>query len=408
MLLLTQGIRFVSQVNFSKKANLASSGEFAILFNLVIFYVFLLGFEFYNFYNREVVNKPSKLKLSKIIQHCSWFIILYIIFIPLFILNLRLIGLSHIIIPAAVAILVFEHLNQEVYRLLIICGKPLVANSLFFIRYSTMGIVFLDTNSNLSGFINYWLCGNMLAFLMAFCIASKKSSKIKISIKETKDLLYLCFFKRKKWKPSFNTAKQYFASSLSFRASTILDKLLLNQFFGKELVAVYTLASTLSSCVLLFSEAFYVQRKAYVWISNFKDFDVKNISYILNQSQKQIFILAGFVSFVSLFSCCFLNVYFNIPIFQNFITYTFLILASFFATISLVDYYFLFAKKQDLKIFRFNMVASIIGLLLMLVLTPFYGSVACALSFLVMSSLNFYLRKQETRKWIPRNLGLFQ
>ena len=190
--------------------------------------MFLLGFEFYNFYNREAVNKPFKLKLSKIIQQSYWFCILYLIFIPLFILNLRIIEVSNILTPTVLAILVFEHLNQEVYRLLIICGKPLLANSLLFIRYSALGIVFFETNSNLYRFIDYWLFGNIAASLVILLILIKKLAEIKLSFKNIRSLLYISFsvFKNKNWKPSLKVSARYLVSALSFRASTILYNLI--------------------------------------------------------------------------------------------------------------------------------------------------------------------------------------
>jgi hypothetical protein len=152
--------------------------------------------------------------------------------------------------------------------------------------------------------------------------------------------------------------------------------------------------------VLLLSEAFYVQRKAYNWILTFKSGAVKEILSIFNQSKNRIIILASSFSVLSFLSCFSLNVYLKLSLLQNIITYFFLILSSFFATVSLVDYYFLFAKKQDLQIFRFNMLASIAGLLFLLVLTPCFGCAGCGLAFLVMSFLNFNLRRQETKKWI--------
>jgi len=271
-----------------------------------------------------------------------------------------------------------------------------------------MGLVFFVKDPSLFEFVFYWLIGNVLSFLMALSVLTKKSLGSGISFKDMKKLFILFFCRTKFLKPAFKVAKKYFLSSLSFRTATVCDKLLLNHFFGKEIVAVYTLASTLSSCVLLFCEAFYIQRKAFSWISKFKSGDVKSFIVLLNQSKRNLATLAMIASFSSLLSCCILNVFLKLPILQNITTYFFLSISSFFASISLVDYYFLFAKKQDSKIFQFNMISSFVGLVFLIVLTPFFGPAACAFAFFVMSLLNFYLRNQETTKWMPENLGLLR
>jgi len=108
--------------------NLAS---FYLITALIGFSVIPLGFDFYIYSTREYARGYQFLSIIK--SSLKFYSFTYSVFIPLiFFFSAWYFSIS--IAVLVILILIFEHLGQEMYRIYIISGRPLLSSSLMFLR----------------------------------------------------------------------------------------------------------------------------------------------------------------------------------------------------------------------------------------------------------------------------------
>ncbi|TNE86134.1 MAG: hypothetical protein EP324_08550 [Gammaproteobacteria bacterium] len=170
---MTLGSKFLLIFFLARFLEPADLGIYGLLVATIGYALHLLGLDFYTFTTRELFKR----------ERCEWggllkdqsvlTILLYAIFMPLLLLVFSTDSLPWSIAGWFYALLILEHLNQELVRLLIAVSEPLMASLALFLRTGIWAIAVtawmfvLPEVRNLNSVLLAWLLGSFSAFLLA-------------------------------------------------------------------------------------------------------------------------------------------------------------------------------------------------------------------------------------------------
>ncbi|WP_323858236.1 oligosaccharide flippase family protein [Xenorhabdus doucetiae] len=228
-------------------------GIYGLISGAIGYVIFVIGFEFYTYSTREMINSPKD-KWMKIIKDQSLFYcFIYFSFIPVLILMYK-----YEILPKGselwfVLLLICEHLAQEINRILISDQKHLLASIVLFIRQGAWCWVAIaimaiipDTRNVETVFIG-WLIGTFIA-----CIIG---------------LVYLKRFpsNHEKYKINWQWIKKgallslpMLIGSLAIRGIFTFDRFAIGKIAGLEILGAYVLFASMVSAIQSFLDSIVI------------------------------------------------------------------------------------------------------------------------------------------------------
>lgn len=210
------------------------------LYNLIISSVYisliLIGFDIYLDSNRNIVKQDNIDEQNYIINNqIAAYIPLYIFFcFAIFFIPERIIPKEFLFLFFSISIT--EHLNSEIFRLLLALQKSIIANFLFFIRHALWPLIiiilfYFNFKFTISTLLIFWLFSSFFALLIGIIILSKKYS---LSFK---------LIDREKIKKSYKYAFIFFVGTIAYKIVEFSDRYFIDYYLNKESVGVYSLYS---------------------------------------------------------------------------------------------------------------------------------------------------------------------
>ena len=167
--------KFFLTLFLAKYSDSSFLGSYSIFITTITISIYFLGFEFYAYSQREYLSNqqeklPSYLKNQVIVHFFS-----YLLLTPL------ICYFSYSFIPNGnllffIIIMLFEHFNQELYRLLVVLKKPTQANISYFFRsgiwiFSFIILSFFKSDLRTLEFIFLnWLIGEVICLIFSLYI----------------------------------------------------------------------------------------------------------------------------------------------------------------------------------------------------------------------------------------------
>jgi O-antigen/teichoic acid export membrane protein len=151
----------------------AALGLYGLLVATIGYSLYLLGLDFYTFTTREVLKRERNEWGGLLKDQGALTLLLYAFFMPLLLLLFYTDSLPWAVVGWFFALLVLEHLNQELMRLLITISEPLLASLVLFLRSGawaiavTVSMIFIPEMHNLDSVLAAWTIGGSSAFLLA-------------------------------------------------------------------------------------------------------------------------------------------------------------------------------------------------------------------------------------------------
>lgn len=244
--LASAGLRFIFVLICAKFLGLRDFG-YLILFTAYIgFSVQVVGLEFYNVANREFVQGGVKLRGAILKTHLAVILVSYLVFIPLSLLFVSRSFPNNAFIFLFPILLITEHINQELFRLNTVIGKPLTASVINLGRNAAWtvpvgAILFFEpTHRNVEFTVSGWLAGSLVTAVLA----SAAFAKVRMSGWDRPiawDWLRL----------SCAATITYFAAALSYRAIQTFDKSIIKYSGGIEFLASYGFYTSMAAIILI-------------------------------------------------------------------------------------------------------------------------------------------------------------
>jgi O-antigen/teichoic acid export membrane protein len=225
-------------------------GLYGLLTATIGYSLYLLGFDFYTFTTREVLKRERREWGGLLKDQGALSLVLYAVFIPL----LSLIFINKLL-PWSLAgwffaLLVLEHLNQELGRLLIAISEQLLASVMLFLRQGTWAIAVtaLMAAEPTTRSLDYVLGAWTVAGLVAVSAGAYRLTQLGIG----------GWHKKVDWSwiaTGLKVSIPLLAATLALRGVFTLDRYWLQSLGGLEIVGAYVLFMGISGTLMSFLDA---------------------------------------------------------------------------------------------------------------------------------------------------------
>lgn len=165
----TLGTRFIFIFFLAKYIDPASVGQYGLFTATIGYCIYFVGLDFYIYVTREIITVQGDQRGRLLKGQAALSGLLYVAVLPVAILLLNYIGWPTNLVWWFVPILMLEHFNQEVFRLLVALSQQVVASLLLFIRQASWAIAAValmaqdSNNRRLDVVMALWACAGLAA-----------------------------------------------------------------------------------------------------------------------------------------------------------------------------------------------------------------------------------------------------
>lgn len=148
-------------------------GLYGLIVVTVAYGMYPLGFEFYTYSTREVIKANVDIKGQYLKSQIAFHLWLYCLVAPIFILVFYYELLPWYVAPWFFVLLITEHANQELMRMLIAIRKPIIATLVLFLRHGFWALIvallfiFVPEFRSLEVVLIAWSISGVFSFFIA-------------------------------------------------------------------------------------------------------------------------------------------------------------------------------------------------------------------------------------------------
>ena len=233
---LALGSRFALIFVMAKLLEPADVGSFGLMLATVSFSMLMIGGDFYTYSQRELLSLPKE-RWSFVLQHQMIATgMLYVVLLPAQMVIFWFGLLSYTVLFWFFALLVVEHIGQEINRLLVAMQRPIVASGVLFVRMAAwvwiiLPLMWLSPDpARLETVYLAWLLGGVVAMVLGVIVIRSEITPWK------------------SWKLDWQWMRQGFKigivflfGTLCFKALFTADRYLVEYFVGAEWLGAYVL-----------------------------------------------------------------------------------------------------------------------------------------------------------------------
>lgn len=388
----SMGAKFLLVVGLSKELTPSDYGIFSLILTTLTFLIFIVGFDFYNFSNREIIDNEIK-KASLLFNQFCFHSVCYVICFPLIFPLFHKMGIATSYILPFFVLLVLEHIGQEIFRLFNLFNKPNVANLTLIFRtalWITIMLLFerviFHRDITIQAVLFYWIGGSSLSItysLYHVCYVQK------IRKLNTND-----FKINKKWiAKGIKISSPFFVGTVAYKLIEYSDRYIIDLFLNKEQVGVYSFFANISNIINVVVSTLTI---ALMVPNLMRDVNSKintRIKASSNRFFKDILITTLCVGIFILGLIFPIMNWLENPIYsEKLSSYYVLVLANVFLNISLFYHFLLYSYKKDKAILMPTIYAALLNIGLNFIFIPRFGVIAAAYSTLISFFLIFILK----------------
>lgn len=247
---LTLGTRFLFIFFLAKYLSPSDVGYYGLFTATVGYAMYFVGLDFYAFATREIIKTPKEDRGQLLRGQAALSGLLYLGLLPVALVFLYNTGWPAHLVWWFIPILMLEHFNQEVFRLLVALSEQVIASLILFARQGSwaIGIVILmavePDSRNLDAVMGFWLLGGVVA-------AGLGLWKLKmLSMGGWGRAVDWAWVKR-----GIQVSIWLLVASLALRGIQTVDRYWLEALGGVDQVAAYVLFLGVASTLMVFLDA---------------------------------------------------------------------------------------------------------------------------------------------------------
>ena len=392
------GSKFLLVIGLSKELTTSEYGVFSLTITTLTFLIFFIGFDFYNFSHREIIENEDK-KVQFLVSQFWFHLFCYFIYIPIiyFIFSNDIIPLKYIF--PFYTLLVLEHIGQELFRFFNLFNKPNHANFTLLIRTAVwIGVMIIvehlifNREITIMNLLYYWIGGSLLAIIYSLTYVARRF------FLKFKDIKF--FSINHKWiKSGIKVSMPFFFGTIAYKIIEYSDRYMIDWFLDKEQVGIYSFYANFANIVNITVNTITITLIVPNLLRAVSSNEVKRIKIKIHQFSKELYLTTTLVSVCIIILIFPTLSWLDKPEFSNELsTYFIILLANIIFNLSLLYHFLLYAYKKDREIFKPTVYASITNIVLNIVLIPRFGIISAAISTLVSAILIFILKSVYWRR----------
>ena len=349
-------------------------GLYSLIISSIYISLILIGFDVYLDCNRKIIQKEEPKEQAFILnnQLASYIPFYFLFSIVIFFIPERIIPKEFIFLFFSVSII--EHLNSEIFRLLLALRKTVIANLLFFIRNGLWPLVILvlyyfNFQFNISILLSYWLYASILALIIGLIFLRKKY-KLDLSLIDKKTII-----------ASYKYAFIFFIGTIAYKIVEFSDRYFIDYYLDKESVGVYSLYSQFGSVLntIIFTIVIsigYPKLLKAIYSNNLKQIIKERNNMLMEIVIISILtLLGGYLLLDTLLVIIDKPLYFKF----NYLFYL-VIISNIIFNLSYVYHFIMIGYKKDFKITILTLIGAAINIILNIILIQKHGIIGAIFS----------------------------
>jgi hypothetical protein len=243
-------VRFLFIFFLAKQIDADALGYYGIFTGYVAFGLVFVGLEFFVYVTRDLLNAPEEDRGKMLKGHAVLSGCIYLALLPAIAAFLSQADWPDHLYLWFVPILVLEHLNQEVYRLLVTMSEQITASALLFMRQASWPIaliiltVALDTTLTLDTIMFFWFVAGLISIVLGIAKVRR------IGIGGWHKPLEWAWIRR-----GLMVATPFLLATLAQRGIFTFDRYWLEAIGGPEVVGAYVLFFGMASALTVILDA---------------------------------------------------------------------------------------------------------------------------------------------------------
>lgn len=391
------GTRFLFIFFLAKFLDPASVGYYGIFAATVGYCIYFVGLDFYTYVTREILKVPPEQRGRLLKSQLALTGVLYLFFAPFALAFLSKVSWPNHLLLWFFPILVFEHVNQEISRLLIALSEQLAATLVLFVRQGSwalaaVGLMTLEPETrNLGTVMKLWACAGFIASMFGYW----KLRALKLSgWKQPIDWPWV--------KNGLAVSAAFLIATLALRGIQTFDRYWLEVLVGIETVAAYVLLLGIASTLLVFLDAgiFSFIYPTLIKLNQEKQYDAARIK--IQSMLYQTLVLSAAFALASWQLLPYFISWIDNPAYSNELhLYPWLLLATALNALSMVPHFALYARGEDNPIIFSHLLGLLSFLLSTWILSKSYPALAVPLG-LCFAFLVILFCKASAYIWLDK------
>jgi len=349
-------------------------GLYSLIISSIYISLILIGFDVYLDCNRKIIQKEEPKEQAFILnnQLASYIPFYFLFSIVIFFIPERIIPKEFIFLFFSISII--EHLNSEIFRLLLALRKTVIANLLFFIRNGLWPLVILvlyyfNFQFNISILLSYWLYASILALIIGLIFLRKKY-KLDLSLIDKKTII-----------ASYKYAFIFFIGTIAYKIVEFSDRYFIDYYLDKESVGVYSLYSQFGSVLntIIFTIVIsigYPKLLKAIYSNNLKQIIKERNNMLMEIVIISILtLLGGYLLLDTLLAIIDKPLYFKF----DYLFYL-VIISNIIFNLSYVYHFIMIGYQKDFKITILTLIGAAINIILNIILIQKYGIIGAIFS----------------------------
>lgn len=386
--------KFLLIIYIGKYLSTDSLGEYGLFVTTITIAIYFLGMDFYTYNTREILAKEHNNRLSLIRDQFVFHILVYALVLPLLFIVFLFEVISYEYLFLFYAVLVLEHISQELYRLYVTLSKPIFANLLLFFRTALwvyilmlLWISELKDTQNLYFIYLSWMIGSFISIIIGILYLFKLYDKS--VVKSRIDWLWI--------KNGLKVSIPFFIGTLAYKVIEFSDRYMIDYYMTKVDVGIYTffgsIANTMQTLVFTLVIMMYYPKM----IELYRDRKMDKF----NKTIKKFFLEVLIYSSITIIGIAILIYpvleYLGKQEFVENLSVLWILLgATLMLNLSFVPHYVLFVKNQDVIIRNITLYGAILNILINIILIPYYGLIGSAIATLGSYLFIYLFKKKES------------
>lgn len=402
----TLSSRFIFIFFLAKYLNPSEVGYFGLFTATVGYSLYFVGLDFYTYATREMVNTPTSERGKILKGQAALSGVLYIFFFPIaYALLYFYVNLPIYLLAWFLPILLLEHFNQEMSRLLVALSEQVTASVVLFIRHGTWSLATIavmywsESSQQLTTVVTLWALTGLLAML--------------VSLRKLQSLQLGGWLSPLDWnwiQRGVVVSATFLLATLALRGIQTLDRFWLEAIGGIEMVGAYVLFIGVAGSLLAFLDAgvFSFAYPNLISMNKEKKYDAarKSVRRMLSTT----LLLSIAFSIISWIILPYLLKWIDRSTYTAAIfLYPWILLATILNAIGLVPHYALYAAGQDRPIIMSHIASLFVFCIALLALHAKSGvsavPQALAVSFLLILIWKFNAYRQHLLRIAARDVA---
>ncbi len=242
--------RFFFIIALAKFLSPDQVGTFGLVAAIITYAIFFVGLDFYAYSNREILRK-NKIKLGRILKaQLALSGYMYMVILPAVIIFLIWTEFPGELVMFCAPLLILEHLNQEIYRLLIALSRNITASLLLFVRQGSWALVAVALMTafpnmrNVETILFLWALAGVIAASIGACAI------FRLGVEGWREAIDWDIIRK-----GLRISSGMLVGTIALRSVQTFDRYWLEAMGGLELVGAYVVFMSISGTLIVFLDA---------------------------------------------------------------------------------------------------------------------------------------------------------